>query len=219
MVKLFAFAALLFTTTVAVADVAYLSILKETPQTCSSDYFLEQPCTNSDTCERDECEDLCTANSDCNFIYSLENGGCFLYSDCDSFRVTSVAGTTAVKGETGDCGNVVVDVSVIVPDISREYSVVYNNTFTSCGNDFKLKQECSSAAACEADECQAACDGYPECNFFLTTSTGGCILYSDCDPTRSTALPMPSPIPVSSRSMPGPARRISRNWRPWSATN
>ena len=171
----------------ALGDVGYFSFLEETFLTCSSDFVLAEPCTLAAPCERDVCENECTVTQGCAFVSTRTGGACVLYSECSQFSEVDLPGFTLVKGAFGSCGQVVVNDTTIVPDLSRTYAVAFSTeTSTSCAVEHKLRQTCTASASCTTAECKATCDAYPGCTYVISTSAGACILYDNCTLTRTT---------------------------------
>ena len=176
-----------------VEETAYAEIYSSSTTTCSNDYKIEQKCTTTNSCSVEECEDYCTADDDCWFIFSLQTGGCFLYTNCEETRTSGAAGSTLVKGVTTQCDGVVVDYDAISAANSQpyddNYDILFADSTTTCSTTFKLSQPCTASAACSDADCVAACTDDSACTHAFSLNAGadgGCILYSSCDQTRES---------------------------------
>merc|ERR1712083_527536 len=56
---------------------------------------------------------------------------------------------------------------------------------TTCADQYEIATVCNRQDPCDIDICEANCAGNVNCMFFFSNTRGGCLLYSQCDETRS----------------------------------
>jgi hypothetical protein len=64
---------------------------------CHNQGRISRVCSASQSCSKDQCENLCGAQSECRFFFSNVRGGCHLYRSCDRTRNTGHEGWTRAR--------------------------------------------------------------------------------------------------------------------------
>lgn len=72
--------------------------------TCDDSQRIVQPCHGGSPCTTEQCGNHCTNDAQCRFFFANDNGGCHLYTSCDSTRNPSYGGTTCQKDELEPVG-------------------------------------------------------------------------------------------------------------------
>lgn len=148
-------------------------------------------------CDSAGCQAKCSEVDGCKFAGSNGQGGCQLYSSCkDKRAVNSLLQTeTYQKMAAGsDTKPVTAAPTTKLPSSSSgEFSTMYVNSQTTCTNvrGNIIDQPCSAAqnTVCDAETCKGHCEKDSNCNYVGLLSTGGCILYRNCDTKRNARFP------------------------------
>merc|ERR1719419_1426951 len=176
--------------------VAEQVIYDQTTETCANgDQKISQPCNGGagTGCSYDVCMQHCFDEAECKFFFHITpTSGCILYNSCEETRTAAYSGPTVEITRSASPSSSPSAVPTQAPTMAEHgFKVVYYQTKTTCSNGAtKIGQPCNGGkgTGCSYDACMQHCVDEAECKFFFhITSTSGCILYNNCDETRTPA--------------------------------